>query len=277
MVSRYCRNFAHSALTIGRDGGGVPQPPHGHGGPILTGMVKDPKAGKPDRATKRASRREKLGQFKLAFTMTRERDPKLVPYMVGAFVIVVAIIEIIAVVVGQVFLYLAPAVILGLLAALMVFSRRAQRSAYAQMEGRPGAALQILKNMRGDWRVAEAVGANSQLDVVHRVLGRPGVILVAEGAPSRSRNLLIAEKRRLVRVVGETPIYDIIIGNAEGEIPLGKLQAYLVKLPRNLLPKQISPIEKRIQALGSPKDRMPKGPVPQKAQRAAQSRMSRRR
>ena len=66
--------------------------------------------------------------------------------------------------------------------------------------------------MRGDWRVTSGVAGTQQLDAVHRVLGRPGIILVAEGVPSRVRGLLAQEKKKVARVVGETPIYDIIVG-----------------------------------------------------------------
>ena len=88
--------------------------------------------------------------------------------------------------------------------------------------------------MRGQWRVTPGVAGTTHLDAVHRVIGRPGVILVAEGAPHRVKSLLAQEKKRTARVVGTTPIYDIVVGNEEGQIPLGKLQRHLMKLPRNI-------------------------------------------
>ena len=81
---------------------------------------------------------------------------------------------------------------------------------------------------------APASPAPTQLDAVHRVLGRPGVILVAEGVPSRVRGLLAQEKKKVARIVGDTPIYDIIVGDEEGQIPLRKLSSHVMKLPRNL-------------------------------------------
>ena len=72
------------------------------------------------------------------------------------------------------------------------------------------------------------------MDAIHRVVGRPGIILVGEGAPHRVKPLLAQEKKKLSRVVGDTPIYDVIVGNDEGQMPLKKLNQYLIKLPRNI-------------------------------------------
>ena len=99
-----------------------------------------------------------------------------------------------------------------------------QKSVYAQADGTPGAAAWALQNnLRGTWRVTPAVAGNTYLDAVHRVIGRPGIILVAEGAPHRVKPLLAQEKKKIARIVGDTPIYDFIVGNEEGETTLRKL------------------------------------------------------
>ena len=146
------------------------------------------------------------------------------------------------------FLFLPLAIITGSLAAMIIFGRRAQGSAYRQVEGQPGAAAWVLEGMRGDWRVTSGVAGTQQIDAVHRVLGRPGVILVAEGVPARVRGLLAQEKKKVARVVGDTPIYDIIVGDDEGQVPLRKLSAHVMKLPRNLTAAEVN-------ALGTPDER----------------------
>ena len=47
-------------------------------------------------------------------------------------------------------------------------------------------------------------------------------MLVGEGAPHRVAALLAQEKKRVARVVGDTPIYDVIVGDGEGEVPLAQ-------------------------------------------------------
>src|SRR3712207_8461572 len=64
----------------------------------------------------------------------------------------------------------------------------------------------------------DALPISTQLDAVHRVLGRPGVILVGEGSPSRVRPLLAQEKKRLARIAGDAPIYDVLVGDDEGQV-----------------------------------------------------------
>ena len=86
------------------------------------------------------------------------------------------------------------------------------------------------------------VAGTTQLDAVHRVIGRPGVILVAEGRRT-GHGLLAQEKKKVARLVGDTPIYDIIVGNDEGQVPLRSCSSHLIKLPRNIDTKRMDNIE----------------------------------
>ena len=65
------------------------------------------------------------------------------------------------------------------------------------------------------------VAATGHLDAVHRVIGRPGVIFVGEGSAARVKPLLAQEKKRTARLVGEIPIYDVVIGNGSRRGPAG--------------------------------------------------------
>ena len=55
----------------------------------------------------------------------------------------------------------------------MIFGRRASKTMYAQVEGRPGRRPRSCRALRGDWRVTPAVGFTRNQDLVHRVIGRP--------------------------------------------------------------------------------------------------------
>jgi hypothetical protein len=203
-----------------------------------------------------------LGMIKQAYTMTRKNDPKLPWILLIAFVAVFAVVEVVAILLGSPFLFLPIAILLAALVALFIFGRRAQGTAYRQVEGQPGAASWVLEGMRGDWRVTSGVAGTPQLDAVHRVLGRPGIVLVGEGAPNRVRGLLAQEKKKLARVVGDTPIYDVLVGDDEGQVPLRKLSAHVMKLPRNLTAAEVNALGRRMSALGGPKMPVPGGPLP---------------
>jgi hypothetical protein len=111
------------------------------------------------------------------------------------------------------------------------------------------------------------------------VIGRPGVIFVGEGSAARVKPLLAQEKKRTARLVGDVPIYDFVIGNGDGEVPLSKLERHLTKLPQNITIKQMDALESRLGALGAKAGpaAMPKGPMPNAAKMRGMQRTVRRR
>ena len=139
--------------------------------------------------------------------MQRKEDKRLLPYMILAFVLIVGLSVAFGVAVGGFTMYLLIplGVVLGALVAFIIFGRRAQKSVYKKAEGQTGAAAWALDNLRGKWRVTPGVAATGNFDAVHRVIGRPGVIFVGEGAPNRVKPLLAQEKKRTARLVGDVP------------------------------------------------------------------------
>ncbi|MEN3266929.1 DUF4191 domain-containing protein [Pseudonocardia sp.] len=241
-------------------------------------------AGKPDKAAKQEARRAKRAASKArrkqifeAFKMQRREDKALIPWMVGVFLLSVVVVFGIGLIFDLHWILLPVGIAIGVLAAISVFGRRVQRSVYTKADGQPGAAGWALDNMRGQWRITPGVAGTTHLDAVHRVIGRPGIILVAEGAPHRVKSLLAQEKKRTARVAGSTPIYDVIVGNEEGQVPLKQLQRHLMKLPRNIDAKQMESMEARLAALGSRAAAMPKGPMPAGAKMRSVQRTVRRR
>lgn len=217
-------------------------------------------------AARKAAARERRGQLWQAFNMQRKQDKRLLPYMIGAFVLIVAVSVTVGVLLGGfVMITLIPlGVVLGALVAFIIFGRRAQKSIYRQAEGQTGAAAWVLDNLRGKWRVTPGVAATGHFDAVHRVIGRPGVIFIGEGSTTRVKPLLAQEKKRTARLIGDIPIYDIIVGNGDGEVPLSKLERHLTRLPANISVKQMDALESRLAALGSRAGAaiLPKGPLP---------------
>ncbi len=208
-------------------------------------------------------------QFVETFKMARRGDPKLVWWLLGAFVVGAAVgFALFWVLPGTCVLGLVSAIVgglmMGLLAALVIFSRRAQAAAYAQLEGRPGAAASALTTLRRGWKSEPAVGFNKQQDVVHRAVGPPGIVLIGEGNPQRLKSLLANEHRRHERVAAETPIHEIVVGTDEGQVPLPKLVRHLSKLKRGVAPAEMTDLLNRLKAIDAarPNIPLPKGPVP---------------
>ena len=214
------------------------------------------------------SRREKWAQIRTAFALTRKADSTMLPRVLGAFVVVLAVFVLIGVLVGHPVYLGVLGLLFALLAAAATFGRRVQKTAFGQIDGQLGAAAAVLGNMRGNWRVTPAVGFTKEQDLVHRVIGRPGVVLVAEGNPARVRNLIGTQKRSLSRVVGDTPIYDVVVGEGEGQVALKDLERHFARLPRNIKPAQVNVLESKLKALGaSGALPIPKGPMPTRVPR----------
>lgn len=163
--------------------------------------------------------------------------------------------------------------LLGILAVVILFGRRAQKAAYTQMEGQPGAAAAALGMLRRGWKSDPVIAFTKQQDVVHRVVGPPGIVLVAEGNPNRVKTLLATERRKHERVAAETPVHEIVCGNDEGEVPISKLVKHITKLGRQVKPAEITDILNRLKALDANRSNipLPKGPIPTNLKGARQN------
>ena len=213
-------------------------------------------------AAAKPTRRERAGQVRSAFALTKRSDPRLLAFLAAGFLAPLVVLLAVGVAIGHPVYLGVLGVLFGLVGAMVMFGRRVQRTAYAQVEGQLGAAAAVLQNMRGNWRVTPAVGFTREQDLVHRVVGRPGIVLVAEGSPGRTRGLVGNEKKRLARVVGDTPIYDVVVGDGEGQVPLRGLERHFVKLPRNIKPARVNELDRILTSLGTAALPIPKGPMP---------------
>jgi hypothetical protein len=218
----------------------------------------------------------KLKQIGQMVRMTKEADPKYVPILLGA-VLGAAVVSflvgnlLMGPILGAILAFLS-----GLIAFTVVTGRRGQSAAYSKIEGQPGAAYAILQTMRGDWRVTPAVAFNKNQDLVHRVIGRTGVILVLEASGTsggRARELLSNELKKVRRVIGpDAPLHDIVIGEGEGQVPVRGLAKHVMKMPRTLKPKEVNAIDSRMKALGGTVMPLPKGPIPTRVPRSGKIR-----
>jgi hypothetical protein len=216
--------------------------------------------GGPGKSRVEAAAMSRMQQLRMAITLVRKSNPRALPLVALIGAGTMAIIVVVGVLTGLYFL-IALGVLLGLMAALIAFGRFAQAAQYKAIEGQPGAAAAVLQTMRGNWTVTPAIAANKNMDVVHRAVGRVGVVLVGEGSPNRLPSLLAAEKKRVSRVAYEIPIYDIQIGDGEGQIPISRLQRHVMRLPRNLKSGEVSDLNYRLKALPQSLQ-APKGPLP---------------
>ncbi|MCX6444327.1 MAG: DUF4191 domain-containing protein [Actinobacteria bacterium] len=199
--------------------------------------------------------------FRDAYKVTRSVKPWITTALIITFIAVLAI----GIAVG--FLLNRPiyagfvSTPLALLASMFLFTRVAGSAAYANIEGQMGAGASVLMAIRKGWTTTPAVAVNRQQDMVHRSVGRAGIVLTGEGGFA-VRQMLQDEKRKAERFAPGVPITEVLVGDGEGQVPIRKLQKHLAKLPKKLSPHQMREVRARLKAVGGMSMPIPKGPMP---------------
>lgn len=227
----------------------------------------------PDKAKSKSGKPKRRQQLVDAYRQTKENDPRIGLILLAVFFGAFAVLFGLSFLVFHWAFSLAIALPLAFMAMMIVFGRRATKAAYRQIEGRPGAGAAALSQLKRGWEVKPAVAATKNQEIVHRVVGRSGIVLVAEGEPSRVRNLLLAERKKHARVVpDDIPIHEVVVGDGEDQVPVPKLAKYVMKLPKAVAPGEVTDLLQRLKALdrSRPQVPMPKGPMPQSSKSARQ-------
>lgn len=241
-------------------------------------------AKKQERAAKRAKGKQTRSQMWQAFNLQRKQDKALIPLMLLAVLGLGLVFFLIGLIWNIQWALLPVGLMLGVLLAMFIFTRRLERDMYKRVEDQPGAAGWALENMRNTigvvWVTKAGAAATRQQDLVHRVIGNPGVILVGEGDRKRLGPTMGQMKKRIDKIAGGVPIYEVFVGTAEEAkehddvVAVSKLQRHIMKFPRNFSKDETYEIVRKIEAMdnlpgagGAPG--MPKGPMPKRAQNMA--------
>lgn len=150
---------------------------------------------------------------------------------------------------------------LGFLAAFFLFTRFANTAAFSSIEGQMGAGASVLMSIRRGFVTTPAVNVNRDQDMVHRVSGKAGIILVGEGGFA-VRTLMQDEKRKMERFLSGVPITEVYVGDGQNQVSIRKLQKHLKKLPKKLNTSQLREVRARLRSVGGLTLPMPKGPLP---------------
>jgi hypothetical protein len=228
-----------------------------------------------DKSTKEPGRLKQMWQV---FQMTRRYDNRAVLYIAlgAALPIVLGVLVAVLLSGGNVFtmvLWILAGVLAGILFALIILGRRAERAAYSQIEGQPGAVGAVLRSsLKRSWRGSEmpvAVNGKTQ-DAVYRAKGRGGVVLISEGPKTRTQRMLDEERRKVNRILPNVPVTIISVGPDADSVPLHKVPRRLLKIKPTLTKAEVLAISNRLQSIESQMP-IPKGVDPMKV-RAQRSR-----
>ena len=153
---------------------------------------------------------------------------------------------------------------LALLITLFFFTRQAGTAAYASIEGQIGAGASVLMAIRKGWTTTPAVAVTKNQDMVHRSVGRAGIVLTGEGT-NAVRQMIADERKKAERFAPGVPVTEILVGNEDGRVPIKKLQKQLRHLPKKLTAHQMREVRARLKAVGGMSMPIPKGPMPTRA------------
>lgn len=201
----------------------------------------------------------RLAQLRAVFAMTRRADPAVVWWMLLALFGSIAVAVGIGLLIDHPYYLGFIGFLIGTVIAMAIFARRAERAAYAQFAGTPGAASAALQGLRRGWNVEQqpiAVDPRTQ-DMVFRAVGRPGVVLVTDGKLPRVNRLAEQERKRLARILPNVPIHVVHAGEGEGQVPLRKVARSIMRMKPALTKGEVSEVAKRLRALPSGAARLP--------------------
>jgi hypothetical protein len=199
--------------------------------------------------------------FRDAYAVTKQVKPWISIALIAVFLVTWAIGIGIGIAIGQpvylgfVFLPIA------LLAAMLLFTRQAGSAAYVSIEGQIGAGASVLMAIRKGWTTTPAVAVSRNQDMVHRSVGRAGIVISGEGSDS-VRQMMSDERKKAERFAPGVPVIEILIGNEENRTPIRKLQKQMRRLPKKLSAHQMREVRARLKAVGGMSMPIPKGPMP---------------
>ena len=186
--------------------------------------------------------------FRDAYAVTKQVKPWISIALIAVFLVTWAIGIGIGIAIGQpvylgfVFLPIA------LLAAMLLFTRQAGSAAYVSIEGQIGAGASVLMAIRKGWTTTPAVAVSRNQDMVHRSVGRAGIVISGEGSDS-VRQMMSDERKKAERFAPGVPVIEILIGNEENRTPIRKLQKQMRRLPKKLSAHQMREVRARLKAV----------------------------
>jgi len=195
-----------------------------------------------------------LQNIKDSYTISRRTYPWIGWAMLAAFAICIALGVAISFASGMSLWYwLILSIMMALMVAMIILSLTVRRASYAQIEGMPGAAKAVLDQIGRGWYVEpEPVAFTKHQDLVWRLVGRPGVVLIAEGPGTRTRRMLAEEERKVHRLLSTVPLPPPQVGTDAGQVRLTELSKTLRGLPTkptSLTDSEITQVSKRLTSM----------------------------
>jgi hypothetical protein len=210
------------------------------------------------------AKQSQLAVVKDAYKLVKKESPSGIVISILSFFVVAAIGIGIGISIGHPIYLGFISLPLAFLVAFFLFTRFANTAAFASIEGQLGAGASVLMSIKRGFITTPAVSVSRNQDMVHRVSGKAGIILVGEGTQA-VRALIQDERKKMERFLSGVPVTEVLVGENAGQVSIRKLHKHLKKLPKKLSTAQLREVRARLRSVGGLNIPMPKGPMPTSA------------
>jgi hypothetical protein len=200
-----------------------------------------------------------FSQFREQVKFLKEVDPKAMPVgILYASLMFLLILITGAFVSGFQFLgiviWAVLAIVTGYLTLLLTMTRRANTAIFKKYEDEPGRiSITVGTLTRKRWKgTNQPVAVNPRTkDMVFRIVGPAGVVLMAEGAKTSAKAMLEEERRKVQRLASGVTVHTFYSAQDGEGVPLGQLHKKVAKLKRTLSRAEITAVQNRLASIDS--------------------------
>lgn len=211
----------------------------------------------------------RFSQFAQVFGLAKSADPRLPLYVGGIVLAFVVVGALIGAALDRMWYVAFLFLLLSAFPVLLLVARKAERGAYRRIEGQPGEVGAALGSIRRGWSFQqEPVAMDSggsrdprHMAMVYRAVGRPGIVLIAEGSAGRATKLLALERKRTSRLIPNVPVHALRVGAGQGSdvVATHQLVKRMNSLDKVLTKHEVPQIDKRLRSMGGVRPPIPQG------------------
>jgi len=214
-----------------------------------------------------------FAQFREGVNFLKAENPRAVPVSIAigiGFFIALSILGFIMS--GGFIIGIALWIVLGLatayLSTLLMITRATHKAVFKKYQNEPGRLSLVVGSLtrRTFKGTNQPVAINPRTkDMIFRVVGPAGVILMGEGAPTSTKAMLEDERRKVQRMANGVTVTTFYCSESDGGVPLLKMDKAVRALKRTMNKQEIFAVQNRLAAMdvrsGLP---IPKGIDPMK-------------
>ncbi len=198
-----------------------------------------------------------FAQFREGVNFLKVENPRAVPISIAAGVGIFLLVAILGIFISGGFiigiaLWVVLAIVSGYLSALLFLSRSANTAVFKKYANEPGRVSLVIGSLtrRSYKGTNQPVAVNPRTkDMVFRIVGPAGVILMGDGAPTSTKAMLEDERRKVQRIASNVTVHMIFCSDSGDGTPLRDMERKVKSFKRALNRQEINAVQNRLAAM----------------------------